>query len=43
MSFTGAGGIDTLGRAEVSRFTDDSAGDSANGRAPQVSLLTTVE
>lgn len=41
MSSTGTGGIDTLGRVEVSRVTDSS--DGANGRAPQVALLRTVE
>lgn len=43
MSFTVASGIYTLGHAEMSRVTNGSAGDSANGRAPHVSLLTTAE
>lgn len=43
MLFTSTCGVKTLGHAEVTPFTDDSGGDSSNGRAPQVALLIAVE
>lgn len=43
MYFNGPGGVVTLRCAEVRRAVEDTTVERANGRAPQVALLKTVQ